>query len=159
MAADMKVTLFVNSSDEKVIGKKLAKVAELTNVKWKENTDILHPTITFHKFEDADGKMVWKKFNYVLIEWKGLPARYYFVDKMQLNKGGVIEINCRIDVRQTWRADIRSMFLLVARQENAHNKYISDGRIKLTDARVIETETIGVKVGTAGGSIILTVSG
>lgn len=155
----MKVTLFTNTSDEKVIGKDLAKVAELTDVQWKENTDILHPVITFRKFVDENGKQVWKNFNYCLIEWAGVPSRYYFMDKMSLNKGGIVEIQCRVDVRQTWRSYIRSKKLLVARQEFKHNLYMEDNRLKLTGARVIDTDTFTTKVGTTGGSIILTVSG
>lgn len=159
MPSNMKVTLFNNTSDEKVVGKNLAKVAELTEVRWKENTDILNPTITFHKFTDEDGHQVWKQFNYIMLEWSGLPTRYYFVDKMSMNKGGIIEIVCRVDVRQTWRKQMRTKKFLVARQENVHNKYIADNRIVLTDARQIETVTFAQQVGTTGGSIILTVSG
>ena len=155
----MKVTLFTNTSDEKVIGKDLAKVAELTEVQWKEDTDILHPVITFRKFVDADGKQVWKNFNYCLIEWNGVPSRYYFIDKMSLNKGGIVEIQCRVDVRQTCRVYIRSKKLLVARQEFKHNLYMEDNRLKLTSARVIDTDAFTTQVGTTGGSIILTVSG
>ena len=155
----MKVTLFNNTSDEKVVGKNLAKVAELTDVQWKENTDILHPTITFRKFLDENGQQVWKQFNYIMIEWNGLPTRYYFVDKMQVNKGGIIEIECRVDVRQTWRKQMRTKKYLVARQEKIHNFYVADNRVVLTDARQLESKIICQKVGTTGGSIILTVSG
>lgn len=159
MASNIKVTLFVNTSDEKTIGKNLAEVATLDKVVWKENTDLINPVITFHKFKDENGKQVWKQFNYCLIEWAGLPARYYFIDKMFVNTGGEIEIHCREDVRQTWRAQIRTMKLLVSRQEKIHNKYVSDNRIVLTDARQIDTVKFSTQVGTSGGSIILTVSG
>lgn len=155
----MKVILYNNNSDFKVVGKDLSEVWTLDDVYWKENTDILHPVITFDKFRDANDEMVWKQFNYCRIEWNGVPARYYFVHKINLDKGGLIEMHCDIDVRQSWRAWIRDSKFLVARQENIHNKFISDNRIRLTDAKTLESEEIGSQVGSSGGSIILTVSG
>ena len=43
----MKLYLYQNISDEKKVGKSLSLVETITAVKWKEDTDILHPVFTF----------------------------------------------------------------------------------------------------------------
>lgn len=157
----MKLTLYTNTSDEKKVGKNLAKQWELTDVYWKEETDILHPVFTFKKFKDSDGNWIWKNFNYCMLEWSGLPTRYYFIDSFRVNPGGIIEIHCHVDVRETWKAYILAQKWLVSRQEHIHNPLFSDERLKVPEVRQITTVKIGdVGEGQGGdGSIILTVSG
>lgn len=155
----MIVTLYQNMSDEKKVGKNLSAVAQLENVLWKEDTDILHPVITFHKFKDENGNWVWKNFNYCSIEWSGLPTRYYFIDNFNVNTGGVIEIHCRVDVLQTWESFIRSGFFLVSRQQNIYNKMLVDSRAKIPTTRQMTSQVVGTVGDGASGSIVLTVSG
>lgn len=156
--AGLNVTLYNNTSDKLKVGKSLAEVAQLTDVYWKEDTDILYPTITFHKFKDENNNQVWKNFNYLKIDWSGLTTRYYFVDDLILQKGGIINIKCSIDVRETYKDNILAGYFLVARQENINNKMIPDTRIKLSNARQLITKKVG-DVGVSGGTIVLTVSG
>lgn len=152
------VTLYNNTSDKLKVGKSLAEVAQLTNVYWKEDTDILFPTLTFHKFKDENNQQVWKNFNYLKVDWPGATTRYYFVDDLILKKGGIIEAICSIDVRETYKDNILSGYFLVARQENVNNKLIPDTRIKVSNARQLISKKVG-DVGVTGGTIVLTVSG
>lgn len=155
----MIVTLYQNMSDEKKVGKNISAVAQLTDVMWKEDTDILHPVITFHKFKDANNNWIWKNFNYCSIEWSGLPTRYYFIDNFRVNKGGIIEIHCRVDVLETWKDFITTGFFLVARQEHLYNKMLVDTRAKVPTTRQMSTDVVGTVGDGASGSIVLTVSG
>lgn len=154
----MKLTLYTNTSDHKRVGKSLAKVWELDDVHLKEDTDILHPTFTFHKFKDGD-QWLWKNFNYCMLHWHGLPDRYYNITTFKVCKGGIIEIKCDPDVRESWKDYIVTGRWLVSRQEHVRNPLMRDSRLKLPEVRQIDTDTIGT-VGDGGdGSIILTVSG
>lgn len=160
----MKLYLYNNSSDRKRLVKQLDLVDVLDNIYWKEDTNILHPTFTFHKFKDDQGHWVWKNFNYCALEWKGLPTRYYFINKFNVNKGGVIEIECEVDVRQTWSAYVLGNNYLVARQEHIHNRTMRDDRLAVPMVKVIDSVGFETKVGpdedgAASGSIILTISG
>ena len=155
----MKLILYTNSSDQKKIGKNLAEVATLDPIYWKEDTNILHPVFTFHKFQDNNGNMIWKNFNYCKLVWHGFKDRYYFVDQFNLNKGGIIEIHCSIDVRETWKDEILGQNYLVSRQEHIYNKIIPDERKKIPLTRQVNTVNLGT-VGDGGdGTIVLTISG
>lgn len=150
----MELRLFQNTSDRKTIGKSIALVATINDFHWKEDTNILHPSITFHKFQE------WKNFNYAQIIWKGTPGRYYFIDNIKVCKGQIIEIQLSEDVRETWKGWIQGQRYLVSRQEYIHNKIISDERKVVPLTRQVSAKTYSTAVGDGGdGTIILTVSG
>ena len=157
----MKLTLYVNNSDERAVKKKLTKVETITGIKWKEDTDILHPIFTFRKLSDG----AWKTFNYCKLEWDGMTTRYYFIDNFILAKGGIIELHCSVDVLMTYRSHITGMFTIVKRQENVCNPIIYDDRAIIPQNREFHAITTftggsGGTVGDGGdGTIILTVSG
>ena len=165
----MKLELYTNTSDAKKIGKDLALVTTLDPIHLKEGTDILHPVFTFHKFKDDEGEWIWKNFNYAKLKWSGFPdaddnpktelTRCYFVGTLRLMPGGIIEIPCEIDRRETWKDWILAQNFLVSRQENIHDKSIPDDRAVVALTRQVHTTTCGT-VGDGGdGTIVLTVSG
>ena len=171
MAKDynIKLTFYVNSGDEKDMFKPLQQKFQLDKVTWKENTSILRPTFSFHKFKQRDpqtGKetQLWKNFNYVKMEWSGLKSRYYFVRDLRVCLGGIIEIDCEEDYRFTWVGDVLDQRLMIARNEFVRNRIIEDTRAVLPMTRQIDTYTFndapgGSVVGDGGdGTIILTVS-
>ena len=161
----MKLILCKNSSDHKTLVKNIAEVWELPDIQIKEDTDILHPIFTFHKFLDSNNHVIWKNFNYCKLVWDGMPTRYYYVRTFTMQKGGILEIHCDIDERMTWSTYLLGQHYLVSRQEHYHNPMIPDERIKLTGATTLDVITdftggTGGIVGDGGdGSIILTVSG
>lgn len=165
----MKLELYTNYSDTKRIGKNLALVETLSGIRLKEDTDLLHPVFTFHKFKDTNDDWIWKNFNYAKLIWSGWEyevegeeyqiKRCYFVGKLRMSKGGVIEIPCDIDVRETWKDYILAQNYLVSRQEYVHTKCVADERKVLPVARTIQADMIG-DVGDGGdGTIVLTVTG
>lgn len=151
----MKLTLYKNKSDRKVLDKDLDFIEELTEIKIKEGTDLIRPTFTFHKF--GDGK--WKDFNYACLEWEGLTDRYYYVEKPTILPGGIISINCEPDPRMTWKVYIRGLNTIISRQQYINNKAIKDDNVIVPLNRVLFSHNIGT-VGDGGdGTIILTVTG
>ena len=155
----MKLILYTNTSDRKKVGKQLAMVEELEDFYWKEDTDILHPIFTFRKFDN------WRNFNYCALVWGDKkkfpkwPVRYYFIENFKVNKGGIIELKCSEDYRETWKDWLYGQKLLIARNEFKYNKCIPDDRKVIPLTRQMSA----LKVGTVGdggdGTIILTVSG
>lgn len=171
----MKLYLYQNQDDHKKVNKKInidAPVYIIKNVLWKEDTSILHPTITFHKSAIEGGKNL-PDFNYVGLQWDGYDdndyitnTRYFFVGKPIARKGGMIELECEEDYRFTWRKWIVGLFVLIARQEHVKDLTLPDERKKIPLARKIDSFTLtGGTGGVVGdtndghGTIVLTVSG
>lgn len=150
--AAIKLTLYDNSSHEKCVKKNLTEKAQLTSVYLKEDTDIINPTFTFRKFEN------WKDFNYCKMEWGKMAPRYYFVQKIIAQPGGIIEIQCKPDPGMTWQSYILGLRTMVTRQENKYNAILYDNRAPVPGSRIWYTKSVGT-VGENNGSIILTVSG
>lgn len=155
----MKLILYKNTSDKRKVGKNLTEVATLDSIYWKEDTDILHPVFTFHKFKDEDGNAIWKNFNYCALEWSGMPTRYYFVENFKVTKGGVIEIHCSVDVLETYKSYIRGLNCIVRRQERVNNKLLQDDRAIVPFTKELHSVAIGTVGDGGNGTIILTVSG
>lgn len=170
----MKLELYQNTSDTKKIGKSLALVETLDPILLKHGTDLLHPVFTFHKFRDTEGNAIWKNFNYAKLIWSGFDSedpemdttRCYFVEKFIMQPGGIIEISCTIDVRETWKSYILGQNYLVRRQEFIYNKTIADERKVIPLNRTVEGLNLkdgGGNTGVVGdggdGTIVLTVTG
>lgn len=155
----LKIVAYVNDSDELDMNKHLTQKFVLDKIVWKENTSVLEPIFTFHKFKKNGGN-VWKDFNYVKVIWGGaMTDRYYFVKDLILQPGGMVEVHCKEDVRYTWRSYVLSQRFLIARNEFIRNRTVYDERKKLPLARSIKTQVVGT-VGDGGdGSLILTVTG
>lgn len=164
----MKLVFYVNTADEKILNKKnyLSQAFTVDNIVWKEDTSILEPTFTFHKFRQ-EGIQTWKDFNYVKLNWGAsdddpnnvMRDRYYFVKDIILKEGGILEVQCYEDLRYTWWKYIKTQYLLIARNEFIYNKIMPDSRKPLPLTKVTKTKSIGV-VGDGGdGTILLTVSG
>ena len=165
----MKLELYTNYSDTKRIGKNLVLVDTLDGILLKEDTDLVHPVFTFHKFKSEDNSWIFKNFNYCKLIWSGWEyeiendnyqiKRCYFVGKLRLTKGGIVEIPCEEDVRETWKDYILAQNYLVKRQEYVHNKCVADDRKVLPVTRTVEAKKLGT-VGDGGdGTIVLTVTG
>ena len=63
----------------------------------------------------------------------------YYVNKFNVNKGGIVEIECEVDVRQTWSAYVLANNYLVARQEHIHNKVMRDDRLAVPMVKCIDS--------------------
>ena len=82
-----------------------------------------------------------------------------------MQPGGIIEIHCSIDVRETWKAYILGQNYFVSRQEFINNKSIADERKviplnRTVQAKVLKKNGANAVVGDGGdGTIVLTVTG
>lgn len=175
----MKLILYNNASDDRVVGKDLTQLSILDAVVIKENTNIIKPTITFHKSHAEDWeycnycKLVGKKFHTQSIEGFNPVPRCYFIRNFNIAPGGIIELECEIDVLETYKQNIRGLKTLVTRQENTFNPALNDPLMVIPNNRKIYTHKVDGAVNIGGsdvsshgvvgdggdGSIILTVSG
>lgn len=92
----MVVNLYNTPSDNNVIGKVLNDELVLDDVKLKDATDIMNPTLVL-KSQDV--------FNY---NYAYLPkfGRYYFVKSISVKPNHIYTVMLDIDVLESWKEDI-----------------------------------------------------
>ena len=105
---------YVTTSNTKKLVKDLAQVDE-KNILWKENTDILSPTIRI------GGTLT--SANYCYIPDFG---RYYFIKERVMQGANVFELDLEVDVLMTYADSIKELPCVVKRQENQYNTYLND---------------------------------
>lgn len=147
---NFQMVLYKNSSDNAVVSKSLANVGRLDNVKWKEDTNIFKPSVTFRKFDK------WKKANYVKMNVNGSDKFYYITNEI-LRTGGILELELHCDVLMTYRSYIQGIKTIVTRQERVFNNYLNDNNIAIPTERIIECVDVGT-ISDTNKSIVLTVT-
>lgn len=118
----MQVTFYKNSSVKNCANKKLVKIKDI-NLDMIDDKDILYPsfTIAINQIETIDS------FNMVYIDTF---HRYYFIQKITKEKGGVYRIYCKCDVLQSHFNKISQSTAIIKRQESIVNTYLQDGNMK-----------------------------
>lgn len=126
----MTVTLFNNSSDRRQLNKNLTEIKTISAIS-KGDINIISPTIIINYFNNVD-------FNYCYISDFN---RYYFVNSISLLQGQRVQIELKIDVLMTYKADIENLKVNILRYENIEPSLLYDSRIPLfseTVQKVIE---------------------
>ena len=119
----MQVVLYVNKSDKRKLEKELIEVANI-DCKIKDDCSILNPTLII-KIDSVD-------YNYVYIPEFN---RYYYIDDIVTLNSRLKEISCSVDVRQSYREQLRDTSAIIARNERYYNQYIPDNMIG-ADSRI-----------------------
>ena len=119
----MQVVLYVNKSDKRKLEKELIEVANI-DCKIKDDCSILNPTLII-KIDSVD-------YNYVYIPEFN---RYYYIDDIITLNSRLKEISCSVDVRQSYREQLRNTSAIIARNERYYNQYIPDNMIG-ADSRI-----------------------
>lgn len=119
----MQVVLYVNKSDKRKLEKELIEVANI-DCKIKDDCSILNPTLII-KIDSVD-------YNYVYIPEFN---RYYYIDDIVTLNSRLKEISCSVDVRQSYREQLRNTSAIIARNERYYNQYIPDNMIG-ADSRI-----------------------
>lgn len=131
----MRITLYRNKSDNRVLNKDLEDSKAIEGV-LKDGCSIVHPhfTIAGHNPDYLNG------YNYLYYEELN---RYYYIDNITYVRGGLIEIECSIDVLMTYRNDITALTALVERQESWYSPYLVDKGITINQGKVIKAINVG----------------
>lgn len=90
---------------------------------FKSNADLINPVI------NVVGENL-ESYNYVYIDKL---KRYYFIDKIEITRKGYFTFYLHIDVLMTYAENIKSLYGIVTRQENANPYY--KGYITAADVR------------------------
>lgn len=113
----VQVNLMVNQSDTRDVNKTLATYKMGINCNLKSSTELINPTIYISK----DNGVELDAFNYVYIPDF---SRYYYVQNSSKELGGVIQIDCHVDVLMSHKEAIKNLSAIVERQEYLYNLYL-----------------------------------
>ena len=115
----MSVQFYKIDDDPRVLDKNLGTaILSLPNVKFKDNVDILNPTLEISYYA------ILLTANYMFI---GDFGRYYYITDITTNNLGLI-ITGKVDVLKTYSSDIYALKAIIARQEDNSkcNAYLRD---------------------------------
>lgn len=93
------------------------------NVNLKKDTSIINPVFEISYTELPNLKNV----NYCYVFDFG---RYYYVDNIEMGVGGIMNVNCSVDVLMSFSDSIKNIEGTVKRSENLINGYIIDDNYK-----------------------------
>lgn len=120
-----------NTSELNKLDKTLTTITTLTGT-LKTETSIIDPVII------VEGTLSdLKTCNYCTISEFG---RSYFVNNIKSIRNNLIELTCHVDVVSTYKAQIRSQFAIVHKQENNWNLYLNDGSFKCYQNPIVLTK-------------------
>lgn len=116
----MDITLYKCADDRRVVEKTLSGAVTKTCVVKDDNNSIYSPRVQVAQFSGFGA------YNYAYIKSYG---RYYYIDDMAVDTGGLLSISLSIDVLNTYAAQIKASKALIFRQSQNANVLISDGLI------------------------------
>lgn len=142
----MKIILYRNNSENNKIDKNLTLIREI-NGTLREETSIMNPI-----FEILGNDVLNANYCYIQ-DFK----RFYFITDIESVKNGLWSINCKVDVLDSFKNEIKNNNALIARQENLFNLYLKDDRLNFTsDTFTTYKEFPNNPFGDAGDFLILT---
>lgn len=115
------IVLQNNKSEQNKIGKNIDNILTISGV-LKDETSILSPSILVNADLDA-----LTSANYMTIDSFG---RKYFITDIKSIRRGLVQINGRCDVLETYKDYIKQQVAVIARQENKWNLYLNDSIFK-----------------------------
>lgn len=151
----MNITVYNMSDDKRTLNKNLGSaIVTYTGVHLKDDSDLINPIFRLTKLQDNGGHIT--KVNYL---YSPFFNRYYFIENVKYCTGGIIELECHVDVLQSFKSEILTKSAYVTRQENASEKknYFYDSSHPIRS----DVTTYPIKIGTvgAGHGYYLTVNG
>ena len=114
----VKLTLYNNMSDKRVVNKDLRQYAQ-KDIEFKGDVDVTDPVLIVTG--DAEE---YAAVNYFHIDVFG---RYYFMTNVRALPGGLIEISGHVDVLRSAKPVIMNANAVIERQETYYNLYLNDG--------------------------------
>ena len=112
----MKIVLYNNKSDSRVLNKSIEQIAEI-DVILKSVQNIMAPEIMLQT------KTLPIEANYCYISDFG---RYYFINAQRLDNGNVSKIELTVDVLMSFKDMILRSTVVAERTTNKYNRYLPD---------------------------------
>lgn len=117
----MTINLYVNNSENNKVGKNLTSKGTITGT-LRNDCSIIAPSI------DITSNLALTS-NYCYIPEFN---RYYFINDVTSIRNGLFNINCKVDVLESFKSQIYENDCVLARQENLCNLYLKDDLSKFT---------------------------
>lgn len=127
--------LYTNNSDERVVDKNLTVLHPINDEPqegisciFKDDTDLIHPTIIFNY-------AIVPYCNYI---WLSEPNRYYYVRNRTYSQGRVY-LECEEDVLYTYRNELRQREVVLKRSQYIYNQDQEDDEWKTYGYTAVRT--------------------
>lgn len=149
----MNAILYKNESDKIYIEKKITKVGNNITLRFKDETNIINPTIYISRSVNI------KNVNYIYIEDL---QRYYYIDNYELENQRYI-IHASIDVLMSYKNTILDSDAIITRSSSTYKLYLDDPRQALYNVRRTKTlpfpSGFPISNGVKTQNFILTING
>lgn len=113
----MNLTLYDTKSNPLELNKNLTLIESVGGRITAPQCDVLNPIFEIDT-RNAD-------FNYLYCDDNKF-KRYYFIDKIEVLRGGKMALHCKVDVLMTYRNDILNSEVIAQRSSTSYNKYVPD---------------------------------
>lgn len=116
----MDIIFYKCADDRRVVSKTLSG-AVTKNCTLKNDNSVLSPRIQVAQFDGFAG------YNYAHI-----PAyeRYYYINDIVIDSGGLITMSLSVDVLKTYETQIRATSALIFRQSQKYNVLLADDKLR-----------------------------
>lgn len=144
----MNIYLYKNTDEKNKLNKTLIDIGAITGNQ-KEESSIINPSFMVLNSNNAIVA------NYLFADEL---SRYYFINSVKSVNGGMIILDCSIDVLMSWKSDILKLNVVTARQQNQYNTYLPDSEYKAYNNPIITQKAFpyGFK---SDSNLILSVAG
>lgn len=130
----VQITMYDNRAESSRVNKSAFLTAiRVFNGAFKDDVDVSHPTITIQ----YNGKPI--NFNYLFIRELN---RYYFIDNVIIVNENIRELQCSIDILNTYRDYIYGLKAFIDRNEYADSPLIIDNKRIIHEGYNIETKAV-----------------
>ena len=144
-------TLYHNDSDLNVIGKDLTSLKTINTIRLKDKTSREKPVFLLTDIDD-----VFNSINYLYYPDFD---RFYVVDSISSVREGLWELQCSVDVLETYAHRLRNLSGVIDRQEYKYNLYLDDGTLASYANAMVQTINFPVSFNNLGSSNILVILG
>lgn len=124
--------LYRVNSDPRMLNKVLGGTLTTQAVNFKEGYDKLNPVIEL-RYDPTLTNIYTQmdQVNYIRIDTgatnEDFKYRYYFVNRVSIDRTGLFRIELHLDVLMTWQKFIKQLTVTLDRSETIFNGYVPDG--------------------------------
>lgn len=115
------IRLLNTSDDKRKLNKSFSVIKDNINYNKMDRTDIITPTYNVEYFDTI------YNVNYL---YDNTTNRYYYVNNVEMESGGRVNLYCEVDVLMSFANDIKNVTATIDRNENNKNGYLVDNRYK-----------------------------
>lgn len=130
-------TFYINESDYRKITKSLQQIGTVQDVKFKDDTELVNPTISIRNPVDSNNVETRLDIdsNYVYLEQTG---RYYYINDVTYSQGRIY-MRLKCDVLMSFQKAILAQPAILKRNANLKNAYLQDDKFNVYEFTNVRT--------------------